>query len=76
MPLSMPMWPLMFGAPVHALPAAAAAPGRRRWVIVDASVRREVDETEYAAALASCGRVEQDRDPHDGIVTHVGYRAL
>jgi hypothetical protein len=76
MPFSMPMWPLAFGAPVHALPAAAPGPARQRWVIADETVCREVDESEYAAALASCSRVEVARDPHDGVVTTVCHRAL
>ena len=74
MPFSMPMWPELLGT---AMPAgkrdAAATALRRRWVIVDETVRREVDESEYRAALASCSRVEVTRDPQAGIVT-TGYR--
>jgi hypothetical protein len=76
MPFSMPMWPLLFGPATPAgnpRPAALALPMRRRWAIVEETVRREVDEAEYRAALASCSRVEVTRDPQAGIVT-TGYR--
>lgn len=75
MPFSMPMWPLLLDAAVPAgrLADARSAIPLRRWVIVEEAVRREVDEVEYRAALASCARVEVTRDPHAGIVT-TAYR--
>jgi hypothetical protein len=76
MPFSMPMWPLLLATAVGAgspKGAPTAIPVRRRWVIVDESVRREVDESEYRAVLGSCSRVEVTRDSRSGIVT-TGYR--
>jgi hypothetical protein len=78
MPLSMPMWPPVFavGTP-RAITAAAPSPAplRRRWMIVDETVRREVSESEYRSALASCDRVEAAHYPHEDVVTHLCYRS-
>jgi hypothetical protein len=76
MPFSMPMWPLLLDAPVpigRPADAGSAIPLRRSWVIVEEAVRREVDEREYRAALASCTSVEATRDPDAGIIT-TAYR--
>lgn len=78
MPLAMPMWPPIFtAAPAH--PAVAATPlaaaARRRWLIVDENLRREVDEREYTAALGSCDQVEVVHYPHEDVITHMCYRA-
>jgi hypothetical protein len=51
----------------------SAAP-RRRWLIVDENLRREVAEREYVAALASCDRVEVAHFTHEDVITHVCYR--
>jgi hypothetical protein len=72
MPFSMPMWPLVLRTAVtQAVPpeTASGSPVRRRWLIVDETVRREVDESEFQAALLSCSRVEMIRDPNDDVVT-------
>ncbi len=78
MPLSMPMWPPIFAAAATPRPSPAPtgppATVRRRWMIVDDTVRREVDEAEYRSALASCSRVEVARYPHEDIITHLCYR--
>jgi hypothetical protein len=60
MPLSMPMWP--------------AVSMRRRWMIVDDTVRREVTQAEYRAALQSSSRVEVAHFPHEDVLTHFCYR--
>jgi hypothetical protein len=78
MPLSMPMWPPVFAAVSQRdVPVATASPIplRRRWMIVDETVRREVSEAEYRAALASCNRVEVAHYPNEDVVTHLCYRA-
>jgi hypothetical protein len=69
MPFSMPMWPLVLGTP-----GAAGSAVRRRWIIVDDTVRHEVDESEYRSALASCLRVEIARDPQADIVINLCFR--
>jgi hypothetical protein len=74
----MPMWPPIFTA-APAQPAATATPlataaARRRWLIVDENLRREVDEREYTAALGSCDRVEVVHYPHEDVITHMCYR--
>jgi len=74
----MPMWPPVFAAATtRANPGGTATPlpVRRRWLIIDDTVRREVDETEYRDALASCDRVEVAHYPHEDVVTHLCYRA-
>jgi hypothetical protein len=73
MPFPMPMWPLRLGS--AATRALVAGPLRRRWIIVEDAVRREVDETEYRSALASCNRIEVARDPHADVVTSLCFRA-
>jgi hypothetical protein len=77
MPLSMPMWPPVFTAMTtrtQPVPTASPTPLRRRWMIVDDNVRREVDEAEYRDALASCDRIEVAHYPHEDVVTHLCYR--
>ncbi len=77
MPLAMPMWPPTFSAgpaPAPATPAPVSAAPRRRWLIVDENLRREVAEREYVAALASCDRVEVAHFTHEDVITHVCYR--
>ncbi len=79
MSLSMPMWPPIFitAAPAHVArptPAPTPPPIRRRWMIVEDNVRREVEEREYGAALASCNGVEVARYPHEEVITHLCYR--
>lgn len=79
MPLSMPMWPPVFTIAAARQPESAVSasplPLRRRWMIVDETVRREVSEAEYRAALESCDRVEVAHYPQEDIVTHLCYRA-
>jgi hypothetical protein len=82
MALSMPMWPPVFTVAVtHApVPWASASPSalliavRRRWMIVDDTVRREVTQAEYQAALESCSRVEVAHFPREDVLTHFCYR--
>jgi hypothetical protein len=72
MPLSMPMWPPVFAvtAPRAVTPASASPiPLRRRLMIIDETVRREVSEAEYRAALESCSRVEVAHYPSEDVVT-------
>ncbi len=80
MPLPMPMWPPSFieRAPRAAstLPAFdAAAPVRRRWLIIEGSRTREVEEAEYRGVAAACERVETARGAAENVVTHIRYRA-
>lgn len=78
MPLPMPMWPPTSANPparVTARPAPAAIAIRRRWMIVDQSIRREVQEAEYRAALASCERIEVAHYPDEDVVTYLCFRA-
>ena len=75
MPFSMPMWPLLLGTVAARPNIATDGPVRRRWIIVDETVRREVDEGEYRAALGSCSRVEVTRDGQAAVVT-TGYRSF
>jgi len=79
MSLSMPMWPPIFitAAPAraaHPKPAPTPLPVRRRWMIVEDNVRREVEEREYRDALASCNQVEVAHYPHEEVITHLCYR--
>jgi hypothetical protein len=72
------MWPGIFttaAARATAAPATAGSPAlRRRWMIVEGSIRREVSEIEYRSALASCDRIEVARYPNEDVVTHLCYR--
>jgi len=54
--------------------AAMTAASRQRWVIVDGTVRLDVTESDFQAALPSCARVEVVRYDHDDAITHVCYR--
>ncbi len=82
MALSMPMWPPVFTMAVAREPAPGASaspsaihlPKRRRWMIVDDTVRREVTQAEYQAALESCSRVEVAHFPRENVLTHFCYR--
>ena len=76
MPVPLPMWPSTFAAPSRPLTLPTAAPRvpRRRWMIVDRNVHREVGENEYLASLASCERVEVASYPGDDAVISFCYR--
>jgi len=51
-----------------------AVASRQRWVIVDGTVRLDVTEADFQAALPTCVRVEVVRYEHDDAITHVCYR--
>jgi hypothetical protein len=69
---ALPVWPPTFIATTAA--PSPSPDARERWVVVDGSIRRNVDEREYLSELASCRRIEVIRYPHDSYVTHVCYR--
>jgi len=80
MPQPVPFWAPPFTTAVpftvsarteRPVPAVA-----RRWLIVEAGLRLEVDESTYLAALPTCERIEVARYPHESVVTHLCYRNL